>query len=120
MNDDRTAILSRLAGGEISVDDAAGLLRNPAPASPPAAASSSSGRWMRIRVTDLETGKSRVNVNLPLSWVEVGLKIGARYQPEIEGIDLGDILAQLQAGANGKIVEVEDVEDNQRVEIFVD
>lgn len=118
MNDDRTAVLSRLASGEISVDDAAGLLRSPAPASPPAAALS--GRWMRIRVTDLETGKSRVNVNLPLSWVEVGLKIGARYQPEIEGIDLGDILAQLQTGANGKIVEVEDVDDNQRVEIFVD
>ena len=55
-----------------------------------------------------------------MSWVQIGMKIGARHSPEIAGIDFAGLLQQIQAGANGKIVEVEDLEDGERVEIFVD
>ena len=48
------------------------------------------------------------------------MRIGAQYRPEIASFDFGDLVAQIQAGAEGKLVEVEDLEDNERVEIFVD
>jgi SHOCT-like domain len=82
-----------------------------APASP---------RWFRIRVTDLETGKSKVNVNLPMSLVNVGIKMGARFAPEVEGVDFDEIVEQIKSGAEGKIIDVEDVEDGERVEIYVE
>jgi len=80
----------------------------------------SSPRWFRIRVTDLETGKSKVNVNLPMSLVNVGMKMGARFAPEIEGMDMAQIFEQIQEGAQGKLIEAEDMEDGERVEIYVE
>jgi hypothetical protein len=79
-----------------------------------------SPRWFRIRVTDLETGKSKVNVNLPMSLVNVGVKMGARFAPEVEGVDFDEIVEQIKSGAEGKIIDVEDVEDGERVEIYVE
>ncbi len=80
----------------------------------------SSPRWFRIRVTDLETGKSKVNVNLPMSLVNVGMKMGARFAPEVEGMDLNEIFDQIREGAQGKMIDVEDAEDGERVEIYVE
>jgi hypothetical protein len=117
-----TRSVDPLASGQISADEAAQRLRPPAgPQSGTGKATANlNGRWLHVRVTDLETGKQKANVNLPLTWVEVGMRIGAQYRPEIASFDFGDLVAQIQAGAEGKLVEVEDLEDNERVEIFVD
>ena len=77
-------------------------------------------RWFRVRVTDLETGRNKVNVNLPMSLVDVGTRMGARFAPELEGMDFHDIIEQIKSGAQGKIIEVEDMEDGERVEIYVE
>ena len=69
---------------------------------------------------NLATQAPKVNVNLPLGLVTAGLRIGQRYAPELHGIDWDELLDEIQRGANGKLVEVEDEEDNERVEIFVD
>ena len=121
MTTDRADILNRLATGQISADEAAQLLRPSGPHSGTGKGTANLNRhWLHIRVTDLETGKQKVNVNLPLSWVEAGMRIGAQYRPEIAGFDFDDLVAQIHAGTEGKLVEVEDLEDNERVEIFVD
>ena len=91
MDNSRADILSQLAAGTISAAQAAAQLRGeatrPAEAIPPAAAvpaldaappiSPALGqRWLRIRVTDLSSGRPKVNVNLPLTWVAAGLPLG--------------------------------------------
>ncbi len=137
MDQHRADILAQLAAGDISAEQAAEQLRGgaapippippeaPVPPIPPAAPApalpaSALSRWLRIRVSDIETGKQRVNVNLPLSWVAVGLRIGSRYSPELDNLDLAELLANLDAGAGGQIVDVEDLDDGQRVQIYVD
>jgi hypothetical protein len=92
----------------------------PRSAPPPQQAVNTRGRWLRIRVTNLNTQAPKVNVNLPLGLVSAGLRFGQRYAPELHGIDVENLLDEIQRGANGKLVEVEDQEDNERVEIFVD
>ena len=122
MNNDYANILEQLASGQISADEAARLLRQP-PAQPRASASpdpAAANRWFHVRVTDLDTGKQKVSVNLPLSLVDAGLKIGARYEPQIAGLDLHELVEQLKAGAGGRLVDVEDFESGDHVEIFVD
>ena len=77
-------------------------------------------RWLRIRVTDLYSGQQKVNVNLPMGWVAAGLRLGAQYSPEVGQLDLAQLLADLEAGTIGQIMDVEDLDDGTRVQIFVD
>jgi hypothetical protein len=64
--------------------------------------------------------KPQVPPSAPLNTRGRWLRIGQRYAPELNGIDWDSLLTEIQNGANGKLVEVEDQEDNERVEIFVD
>jgi hypothetical protein len=118
-------ILNMVAEGKITAEEGAKLLAALDPESKQRRAPGTIGqpsipRWFRVRVTDLETGRDKVNVNLPMSLVDVGTRMGARFAPELEEIDFQDIMDQIKSGAQGKIVEVEDVEDGERVEIYVE
>jgi hypothetical protein len=91
--EERIKILQMLQDGKISSEAAAQLLQamgDGEPAAPPpqtkperaaqavAIEPGSKPRWLRVRVTDTDTGRPRVNVRLPISLVDLGLKIGAR------------------------------------------
>ena len=128
MSTDRSHILDQLAAGEITAEEAARLLQQANTASnafskdsphTPARDIANGGR-LRVRVTNLDTGRDRVNVQLPISLFEAGLRLGARCEPEIAGLNVGEIFDQIRAGAGGKIVEVENWEDGERVEVYIE
>lgn len=77
-------------------------------------------RWLRVQVTDTDTGKTRVNVRLPISLVNAGMKMGAKFAPEVDGMDMTTILAAIRDGEMGKVIDVFDEEDGEHVEIFID
>ncbi len=136
----RKEILQMLAEGTIDVNRAAELLNAAQEESPEAQAATATppapeealapeapakpkrgGRWLRIHVSDLRTGRSRVRVNVPLGLVRFGLRIGARFTDELDEDLARDVIAALEEGTiDGTLVEVEDEEDNERVHIFVD
>ena len=125
--DERLRILKMIEQGQISAEDGARLLEALSSAEQPRLGppynntmSSGSARWLRVRVTDLSTGKHKVNVNIPMGLVNVGLKMGARFAPEMEGIDIDQLTQLIRSGATGKLIEVEDSTDGERVEIFVE
>jgi hypothetical protein len=123
--EERMQILKMVAEGKISAEEGAKLLAALEPTTTKKETRSttdgpSAARWFRVRVTDLETGKNKVNVNLPMSLVDVGTRMGARFAPELEDMDFNDIIEQIKSGAQGKIVEVEDMEGGERVEIYVE
>ena len=123
-SEDRMQILNMVAERIISVEEGAKLLAALEPEQKRDPGQSITGpsrpRWFRVRVTDLETGRNKVNVNLPLSLVEIGTRLGARFAPELQGMDIHDIVEQVKSGAQGKIIEVEDIEDGERVEIYIE
>jgi hypothetical protein len=123
--EERMQILKMVAEGTITAEEGAKLLavlepEKKAPQVHMMASGPSEPRWFRVRVTDLETGRNKVNVNLPMSLVDVGTRMGARFAPELEDLDFHDIIEQVKSGAQGKIVEVEDLEGGERVEIYVE
>jgi hypothetical protein len=122
--EERMQILRMVAEGTITAEEGAKLLAALEPDRVPQrhslAGEPSQPRWFRVRVTDLETGRNKVNVNLPMSLVEVGTRMGARFSPELEDLDFHDIIDQVKSGAQGKIVEVEDMDGGERVEIYVE
>ena len=87
----------------------------------PSPSPATSGKWFRVRVTDLRTGRRKVNVNIPLGLVDVGLKMGAKFAPAgLEGLDVNQILAAMKSGTQGKVVDVEDEEGGEHVEVFIE
>ena len=123
--EERMKILKLIEEGKISAEDGAKLLaalaesRKP-PTPPPMGGPGGEARWFRVRVTDLRTGKPKVNVNIPMGLVNVGIKMGARFAPGLESDQMEMIADALKSGATGKIIEVTDEEDGELVEIFVE
>ncbi len=126
--EERMQILRMIENKQITAEEGAKLLaaleqKNFPPGVPPTPPPSPStrGRWLRVRVTDMKSGKRKVNVNIPLGLVDVGLKMGAKFAPVgLEGLDMGQIMSAIKSGDTGKIVDVEDEEDSEHVEIFVE
>lgn len=122
-SDERLKILQMLEEGKITAEEAANLIRalgkqerkRRSPASAQA-----EPRWLRVRVTEPDKDRASVNVNLPLNMVNVGLKMGARFIPEFEGLDLEELGEALRAGMTGKIVDVIDEEDGSHVEVYIE
>jgi len=77
-------------------------------------------RWLRVKVTDTNTGKTRVNVRLPISLVNAGVKMGAKFAPEVDGMDMSLILNAIKDGETGKVVDVFDEQDGEHVEVYID
>lgn len=129
--EERMKILQMVQEGKITPEDAAGLLEaleeggdegrvagivvnemNTTQGRKP--------RWLRVRVTDTNTGKPRVNVRLPMSLVNVGLKMGSRFAPEVEGLDMDMLSEAIASGEVGQIVDVVDEQDGEHVEVFLE
>jgi hypothetical protein len=123
--EERLQILKMIEEGKISAAEGAELLRaldhksDRAPTQEPLKGVSAP-RWFRVRVTDTNTGRNKVNINIPMGLVNVGIKMGARFAPEIEGQQLESILEAVRSGQQGKVMDIVDEEDGERVEIFVE
>ena len=79
------------------------------------------GKWLRIRVTDMNTGKSKANVSVPASLANFGMKMAAKFAPEeIEGLDMEQLLAEIESKGETKLLDIEDEEKGEHVEIFVE
>jgi hypothetical protein len=82
--------------------------------------SAGTARWLRVKVTDVATGRSKATVQIPISLLDAGLKIGAHFAPEVEGVDLNQLMDAVRSGVTGKLVDVIDDEDGEHVEIYVE
>jgi hypothetical protein len=125
--EERLQILKMIQEGKITAEEGAKLLqalgagnksdrRTPTP--PPMGASDP--RWFRVRVTDTRSGKNKVNVNIPMGLVNVGVRMGARFAPNIDSVKYDEIMTAIKSGQSGKVLDVTDEEAGERVEIFVE
>lgn len=123
VSEERLRVLRMLEEGKVTPEEATSLLRALSKGEESRAEARSGEakkRFLRIRVTDTISGSAKVNVTIPVSLVSAGLRIAERFAPEAEGIDMAELEDAILSGAEGKIVEVMDSEDNERVEIYVE
>ncbi len=122
-SDERMRILKMVEEGKLSAEEGVRLLaalRESRKEARPAVASSRSGGkgWLRVRVTDMSSGRVKVNVNLPLGLVDAGMNIATQFAPDINFSEIAD--AVRSGTLEGKIVDVMDEEDGEHIEVFVD
>ncbi len=124
--EERMQILKMIEAKQINAEEGAKLLaalgeKDGSNFKSPQASPSTTGKWFRVRVTDLKSGKRKVNVNIPLGLVDIGMKMGAKFAPAgLEGLDMQQIVDAIKSGGEGKIVDVEDEEDGEHVEVFIE
>ena len=119
--EERMKILKMIEEGKLSAEEGAKLLSALASANRPLGGLSASGaKWLRVRVTEVATGRSKATVQSPISLMEAGMKIGAHFAPEIDGVNMDQLMEALRSGMTGKIIDVVDDEDGEHVEIFVE
>ncbi|MEP6895159.1 MAG: hypothetical protein ABI986_06085 [Chloroflexota bacterium] len=121
--EERMKILKMIEDGKLSAEEGTKLLaalnvKRPSLPRPPGMPGGP--RMLRIRVTDTRTGRSKASVQIPLALVDAGLKIGAHFAPEVEGVDMSNVMDAMRSGITGKIIDVTDDEDGEHVEIFVE
>lgn len=123
--EERMKILKMIDEGKISAEEGARLLsaltegrRGPSPSMP--SRMPGTARWLRVRVTDVASGRSKATVQIPIALLDAGMKIGAHFAPEVEGVDMSTVMEALRSGVTGKIVDVIDEDDGEHVEIFVE
>ena len=140
----RIEILELLSNGKITAAEAANLLSElsakaeradtnaapaenapPAPEKAPAPTAATAGsdtepNWFRVRVANLETGKNRVSVNIPVRMMKFGLKIGSRFSSEIGNMDWNELTGMIQEMKSGVLVDVQDEDSNEHVQIYLD
>ncbi len=123
ISDERIQILEMVEEGKINTSEATELLDalegNSVEITP-----KTNAKWLKIRVNTMDDNP-KVNVNIPISLVEVGLKLAKKFDPKLEEagldqIDLDEILEAVKNGAEGKIVDVEDEENQTKVQIYVE
>lgn len=127
-SEERLKILTMIQEGKISAEEGMRLLqaldaadRKPVNATHTTGTQTGKGaRWFRVLVTDTNTGKTRVNVRLPVSVVTAGVKMGAKFSPEVEGLDSARLMEAIRSGETGRIVDVYDQEDGEHVEVFLE
>jgi hypothetical protein len=123
--EERKVILKMIEDDKISAEEGLRLLESLGKESKPVVSSSMektemNGHKFRVMVTNLNTGKPKVNVTIPMSLVNWGLRVGGRFSSEIEGIDLEELSEILKTSTQGKIIDVMDEEGGEHVEIFID
>jgi hypothetical protein len=125
-SEERMKILKMIEEGKLSAEEGTKLLsalsEQRRPPVPPRGMPGMPGgpRWLRIRVTDVRTGRSKASVQIPLALVDAGMKIGAHFAPEVEGVNMSNVMEALRSGVTGKIIDVTDEEDGEHVEIYVE
>jgi len=118
LEEERMQILKMIEEGKITAEEGAKLLEA-LEASSKSEEAPRAGKWFRVRVTDLKSGRHKVNINIPMGLVTVGAKIGAKFASPLD-LDVDEILSAIRRGARGKIIDVEDEEEGERVEIYVE
>ncbi|MFH2038053.1 MAG: hypothetical protein ABIJ65_01325 [Chloroflexota bacterium] len=121
--EERMKILKMIDEGKLSAEEGAKLLSALSvsqKASSGGSLAASGARWLRVRVTDTATGRSKATVQIPISLIDAGMKIGAHFAPEVAGVDMSEVMDALRNGMTGKIIDVMDDEDGEHVEIFVE
>lgn len=121
ISEERLRILKMIENGQVSAEQGGQLIEaldeRQERERPRNAAQS---RILRVRVTDLNTRRHKINVTIPVSLVGIGLKLGARLARRIENANVDQIMHAIEDGSTGRIFEVQDLDEGERVEIFVE
>lgn len=124
VNVERLEILKMVEEGKLDTKDAVELLNAIDASYDEEIKPKKDVKWLKVLV-ETENGKPKVNVKVPIAFVDVGLKLAQKFDPKIKDsgldkINFKEIIEEVKNGAEGKIVDVEDEENHTKVKVYVE
>jgi len=124
MKEETMKILKMVEDKKISAEEAAKLLEALEHSSGKEEPSQEKyGKTLRIKVFEGDLSKPKVNVNIPLTIVKfIGKLMPDKVKTKLDEheVSFEQIMEMVEKGETGKLVEVEDTEENERVEIYIE
>ena len=121
--EERNRILSMVETGQVSASQAAQLLDTLAtrqeqtdPQARP------QNHTLRIWISDTAGRRSnmKMTATLPVPLVSLGLRMLSRFAPQLNENVVQHIMQAIERGATGRVLDVQDLEEGKRLEIFVE
>jgi hypothetical protein len=119
--DERNRILDMLEAGQLTAAQAAELLDTLMPAYEQPI-SQSENRTVRIWLTDMSTNRRKMNVTatLPVYLMSTSLRLLARLVAQLNDSTIQHVIRALEKDITGRLIDVQDLEEGKRIEIFVE
>lgn len=119
--EERDRILSMVETGQVTASQAARLLdtlsirqeqAEPRPRN----------YTLRIWISDTSSrhSKTKMTATLPVPLVSLSLRMLSRFAPQLNENTVQHIMQAIERGATGRVLDVQDLEEGKRLEIFVE
>ncbi len=121
--EERNRILSMVETGQVSALQAAQLLdtlvTRQAQMEPQARPQN---HTLRIWISDTSGRRSnmKMTATLPVPLVSMSLRMLARFAPQMNENAVQHIIQAIESGVTGRVLDVQDLEEGKRLEIFVE
>ncbi|MHB1418409.1 MAG: SHOCT-like domain-containing protein [Bacillota bacterium] len=122
MQEERMKILEMVAAGKVTPAEGVKLLEALEGAGTVERLTGKKAPSLKVKVINLSSGKTEVNLNIPSGLVKMGLKMAEKFSPELKNtnLDWEEIHQMIQEGTEGKLVDVHDERNNKRIEVWLE
>lgn len=119
--EERNRILGMVETGQVSASEAAQLLDTLATRQEHRE-SEPRNHTLRIWVSDTSGRRSnmKMTATLPVPLVSLGLRMLSRFAPQMNENTVQQIIQAIERGATGRVLDMQDLEEGKRLEIFVE
>ena len=119
--DERNRILNMIESGQITATEAAQLLDTLLPENEQSGGQMDN-RTVRIWMTDMSTNRRKMNMTatLPVYLVSMSLRLLARLVSQLNDSTIQNVIRAIEKGTTGRLLDVQDLEEGKRLEVFVE
>jgi hypothetical protein len=119
--EERNRILSMIEVGQVSASQAAQLL-DTLSIQQEQAQPHPQNHTLRIWVSDTSSRRSKMKMTatLPVPLVSLSLRMLSRFAPQLNENAVQHVIQAIERGAIGRVLDVQDLEEGKRLEIFVE
>ena len=120
-NDERNRILNMIESGQITAAQAAQLLDTLLP-DYEQSGGQMENRTVRVWMTDMSTNRRKMNMTatMPVYLVSMSLRLLARLVSQLNDSTIQNVIRALEKGTTGRLLDVQDLEEGKRLEVFVE
>lgn len=119
--DERNRILNMVESGQITAAQAAQLLDALLPEHEQPG-ERVRNRTVRIWMTDMATNSKKMNVTatMPINLISMTLHLLTRMAPQLNDGTIQNVMHAIERGNTGRLLDLQDLEEGKRIEIFVE
>jgi hypothetical protein len=121
LTDERNRILNMIETGQITAAQAAQLLDTQVPEQEQSI-ERARNRTVRIWMTDIATNSKKMHVTatMPINLISMILHLLTRMVPQLNDGTLQNLIRAIERGNTGRLLDLQDLEEGKRLEIFVE